>query len=236
MDNDDLPVGRILPRREVLALLGTTGMMLLGGGRAAGSGTLACIVSPELTEGPYYVRDAGLNRSDIRADSVTGVARQGTELRLLLSVSQAGSSGCTPLAGAVIDIWHCDAEGIYSGVYDPSFGETGGENWLRGRQTTGETGSVAFTTIYPGWYPGRAVHIHFKVLSAEGYEFTSQLFFDDSLSAEVYGAEPYASKGLPDQRNSDDGIYNESGGQTLLPLSKSGAGYVGTYDIGLYNG
>lgn len=233
MDNDDRLVGRILPRREVLSLLGVTGLALLTGRGQATEAALACIASPEMTEGPYYV-DEDLNREDIRSDTATGVVREGTPLELLLSVSRVGER-CTPLAGALVEIWHCDAQGVYSGVQDFNFGDTSGQNYLRGNRVTGAGGSVRFTTIYPGYYPGRAVHIHFKVLTPDGAEFTSQLFFEDSLSDAVYTAEPYAGQGPRDTRNSDDGIFNEGGGQMVMRARKVGEGYVATYDIGLYS-
>jgi protocatechuate 3,4-dioxygenase beta subunit len=233
MDTDDKLIGRILPRREVLSLLGVTGLALLSGQGRATEAALACIASPEMTEGPYYV-DEDLNRSDIRADTKAGEMREGTSLELLLSVSSVGAS-CTPLAGALIEVWHCDALGVYSGVQDFNFGDTSGQNYLRGNQVTDENGSVRFITVYPGSYPGRAVHIHFKVLTPDGGEFTSQLFFDDALSDEVYAAEPYAAQGPRGMLNSDDGIFNGGGGEQLVMTArKSGEGYVATYDIGLY--
>lgn len=233
MENDDKPVGRILPRREVITLLGLTGLALLSGqGRAATDTALTCIASPEMTEGPYYV-DEDLNRSDIRSDTRTGVVSEGTPLELLLSVSTVGA-GCTPLAGVVVEVWHCDALGVYSGVQDFNFGDSSGTNNLRGNQVTDEGGSVRFTTVYPGFYPGRAVHIHFKVLTPDGLEFTSQLFFEDALSDEVFAAEPYASQGQRDMQNSDDGIFSGGGEQMIMTARQTPTGYVATCDIGLY--
>ncbi len=231
-ENDDKLVGRVLPRREVLSLLGVTGLALLSGQSRATEAALACIASPEMTEGPYYV-DEDLNRSDIRSDTATGALSEGTPLELLLSVSQVGAA-CTPLAGALVEIWHCDALGVYSGVNDFNFGDTSGKNYLRGNQLTDSGGSVRFSTVYPGFYRGRAVHIHFKVLTPDGGEFTSQLFFEDSLSDEIYAAEPYAGQGPRDMLNNDDGIFGEGGGQLVMTTRKVEGGYVATYDIGLY--
>ena len=157
----------------------------------------ACIVSPEQTEGPYFV-DEKLNRSDIRVNPGDGSVKEGVPLQLTLRVFQVGSTGCTPLSGAIVDIWHCDALGVYSDVADPRF-NTVGSKFLRGYQVTDANGTVQFATIYPGWYQGRTVHIHFKVrmdgTSGQGYEFTSQLYFDDSISDRVEAQPPYASQG-----------------------------------------
>jgi protocatechuate 3,4-dioxygenase beta subunit len=300
MDNDDQQIGRVLSRREVLALLGTAGATLLVGcgptqagqtgataatsapaapatavpaaarpttvpGAEAATPALsaegataiamagnptaeatatasiatavagntaavpACVVRPEVTEGPYYV-DEALDRSDIRSDPTTGTLREGTPLVLTFNVSQVSSGSCTPLAGAVVDVWHCDATGAYSDVSDPSF-NTEGQKWLRGSQTTDANGQASFTTIYPGWYPGRAVHIHYKVHPDENKEFTSQLFFDDTLSQQVFTQAPYTTKSsTPDTLNSIDSIYQEL---MLLTTTKTDQGYASTFDIGV---
>ena len=101
-----------------------------------------------------------------------------------------------------MDIWHCDAHGLYSDVSDPRF-DTQGKKFLRGYQTTDSNGVAKFITIYPGWYQGRAVHIHFKIRSGSGpvYEFVSQLFFDDALSDQVYNQAPYDGRGARTPRN-----------------------------------
>ncbi len=295
MDNDDRQVGRILSRREVLALFGAAGATMLvgcgpsqtGGGAtvapagtsasqaptaaaatpalnaeaatavtlpsnptaqataaaevataqtdnttvAAGNGTAApaCVVRPEVTEGPYYVAE-NLVRSDIRADSTTGTVKEGTPLALTFNISQVSNSACTPLQGATVEIWHCDAAGQYSDVSDPGF-NTKGQNWLRGAQVTDANGKATFTTIYPGWYSGRAVHIHFKVHPDETKVFTSQLFFDDTLSQQVFTQAPYASKGsTPDTLNSTDNIYQDL---LLLTTTKTDQGYAAAFDIGI---
>lgn len=193
----------------------------------------ACIVSPELTEGPYFV-DEQLNRSDIRSDPSDGSIKEGVLLQLTLRVYAVNSNGCNPLAGAYVDIWHCDALGLYSDVASEG---TAGQKFLRGYQLTDANGVVQFTTIYPGWYTGRAVHIHFKVradlTSNPSYEFTSQFFFDDTLTDEVHEQQPYASKGSRDTRNDDDNIYQNGGAQLLLALSETEEGYATTFDIGM---
>ncbi|RDI94508.1 twin-arginine translocation pathway signal protein [Meiothermus sp. QL-1] len=231
MDADDKPIGRILSRREVLAALGLGG--LLQGQRTpaqAGSPALpACVVRPALTEGPYFV-DVRLNRSDIRSDPSTGLVKPGVPLSLRFVVSRVSAAGCAPLPGAMVDIWQCDAQGLYSGVLD-RYGDTRGERWLRGYQLTDAQGAAQFTTIYPGWYPGRTVHIHFKI-RYQNRDFTSQLFFDDALSDRIFANPPYAKAGTR-TRNANDAIFRNGGRQLLLNLAPEGAGYAATFDIGL---
>jgi protocatechuate 3,4-dioxygenase beta subunit len=198
---------------------------------ASGKGATvpACVVRPEVTEGPYYV-DVDLVRSDIRSDTTTNEVKAGAPLVLTFNVSQVSASNCAPLQGATVEIWHCDGVGVYSGVKDPGF-NTVGQNWLRGAQITDANGMATFTTIYPGWYSGRAVHIHFKVHPDETKVFTSQLFFDDALSQQVFTQAPYASKGsTPDTLNSTDSIYQDL---LLLTTTKTDQGYTATFDIGL---
>jgi protocatechuate 3,4-dioxygenase beta subunit len=121
---------------------------------------------------------------------------------------QVAGASCTPLRGAEVEIWHCDAAGVYSAVTDPSFNTTG-QNWLRGSQVTNAAGMATFTTIYPGWYGGRAVHIHFKVHPSASTVFTSQLFFDDAVSDDVFAQTAYAVHGARDTRNENDSIFDE---------------------------
>jgi protocatechuate 3,4-dioxygenase beta subunit len=269
-DNDDLPVGRVLSRREVLSLFGFAGASLLAActivtpaPNAEGATAVAiatdstaqaeagaevatvevanattvpnCVVRPEMTEGPYFV-DGQMERSDIRLEPTDDSVKEGVPLTLAFVVSQIADATCMPLAGATVDIWHCDALGVYSGVSDPGF-DTAGQSWLRGYQVTDEAGRVEFTTIYPGWYSGRAVHIHFKIRTTvtgnETYEFTSQFFFDDVLSDEVFTQAPYNSKGERDTRNATDGIYQGGGDMMLLNLSEANGGYATTFDIAL---
>jgi protocatechuate 3,4-dioxygenase beta subunit len=194
----------------------------------------SCVVRPELTEGPYFV-DEKLDRSDIRPDPSDGSVREGILLTLAFVVSQVSNS-CTPLRGAQVDVWHCDAEGVYSDATDRGF-NTVGQKFLRGYQVTDESGRAQFMTIYPGWYQGRAVHIHFKIrtdpVSQAGYEFTSQLFFDESITDQVHAQQPYAAKGRRTLLNDGDGIYRNGGSQLLLTPTRSTDGYAATFDIGL---
>lgn len=259
MDNDDKQVGQILNRRDVLKILGVGGAATLLAACAPEvvetlSPTLeptsqiipatqtilqeatrvtnipVCVVRPELTEGPYFV-DEMLNRSDIRQDTSDGSISQGTPFDLTFNVTQVNGNGCVPLASAQVDIWHCDAAGVYSDAVDRSF-NTVGKTFLRGYQNTDSNGVAKFVTIYPGWYPGRAVHIHFKI-RVNNYEFTSQLFFDDAFTDQVYLQEPYALKGIRTLLNNQDNIFNEGGNQLLLNVSQSSTGYAATFDIGV---
>jgi protocatechuate 3,4-dioxygenase beta subunit len=246
MDRDDVQVGRLLSRREILALLGASGMAALAGckpsrdvadvGTARGAVLPSCVVRPEQTEGPYFV-DARLDRSDIRSDPGTGAVKAGTPLQIALVVSRiADGAACTPLAGARVDLWQCDAAGVYSGVRDPQF-DTTGQHFLRGHQLTDATGTARFTTIYPGWYRGRTVHVHFKVRTepsaARGYEFTSQLYFDDALTDRIHALEPYASQGRRTVRNEGDGIFRRNGSQLMLSVAEEAQGYAGAFHLGL---
>jgi protocatechuate 3,4-dioxygenase beta subunit len=254
MDNDDAQVGRILTRREILALLGGSSVALLAacapGALASPSPTAtaqqtsaaattaaassavtalpSCIVRPALTEGPYFV-DEKLSRSDIRSDPGTGAVRPGALLTVNFLVSRVSGSACAALSGAVVDVWHCDALGVYSDVDNAR-----GQKFLRGYQTTDASGSAKFTTIDPGWYQGRAVHIHFKIRPTSSSEFTSQLFFDDALSTQVFAQTPYSQKGTQGiTRNSADGIFQQSAGKLTLSVTKNGDAYSANFDIGL---
>jgi protocatechuate 3,4-dioxygenase beta subunit len=205
---------------------------------AAATGTataepVACVLTPEQTEGPYF-RDERLNRSDIRPDPTTGEVKEGVPLQLSLTVSQVQGSSCTPISGAAVDMWHCDALGVYSDVSGAGQSDTTGQKFLRGYQLTDSNGRVQFQTIFPGWYRGRTPHIHFKVRTdpdaQSGSEFTSQLFFSESTTAAVYSQAPYNTKGQADTTNSTDGIFRE---EMVLALNQQGGGYAGSYHVGV---
>jgi len=195
-------------------------------------------VRPEQTEGPYFVEEA-LERSDIRSDPSSGAVKPGVPLELAIKVSRLTAAGCAPIAGAHVDVWHCDAHGIYSDVRDPSF-DTQGQKFLRGYQLTDDQGVARFTTIYPGWYPGRAVHIHFKIrtdaAASRGHEFVSQMYFDDALSDRVHARAPYATKGHRRMRNADDGLFADGGSQLILAPTPKGEGYAANFDVALQTG
>jgi protocatechuate 3,4-dioxygenase beta subunit len=138
--------------------------------------------TPQQTEGPYFV-DGMPNRSDIRSDTSKGSVEQGIPLRIVIHVYDVDNGSCVPLRGAKVDIWHANSQGVYSGVKDMGTTE---ENFLRGYQVTNTNGTVHFTTIYPGWYEGRAIHIHDKVRTFNGsektLEWTAQLYFNNSIN------------------------------------------------------
>ncbi|MBA2504659.1 MAG: intradiol ring-cleavage dioxygenase [Thermoleophilaceae bacterium] len=181
---------------------------------SAGGGQ--CVLAREATEGPFYLAD----RSVVRADVTEG--RAGAPLELSLEVQDATS--CNPIENASVDIWHTDAAGAYSGVD----GDTG--RFMRGRQETGADGVATFQTIVPGWYQGRAVHIHVKVHVDGNEVHTGQLYFDEATQQAVFNGGDYAGRGMPDVANSEDGIFDEQG---LLELSKRANGYTATKRLGV---
>jgi hypothetical protein len=162
-----------------------------------------------------------------------------------MSVYRVDGTACTPLTGATVDMWHCDALGLYSDIASE---RSAGRKFLRGYQVTDAKGEAAFTTIYPGWYRGRAVHVHFKVRMFAGsqktYEFTSQFFFNEAITDVVHAQAPYNTKGARDTKNGQDGIFRQpvndgtgrqSGELLMLQVTNAeqGQGYTGTFAIGL---
>lgn len=231
----------LLSRRDVLTGFGTAGaawlmkQALVPRRAAAESAEPFCLVLPQQTEGPYFV-DERLNRSDIRSDPSTGQVTPGIPLRLIIRTMGVSAAGCRPLAGAVVDIWQCDAMGFYSDVRDPWF-NTIGRKFLRGYQTTNADGEARFITIYPGWYPGRTVHIHVKIRTApigrRSFDFTSQLYFDDELTNHVLSQPPYASRGVRTTRNRQDWIFRQGGDRLILNPTPMEDGYAATFTFGL---
>jgi protocatechuate 3,4-dioxygenase beta subunit len=183
------------------------------------SGAVSCVLTPELTEGPYYVAD-----EKIRRDITEG--RPGAPLALALTVVDA--STCKPIKGATVDIWHTDALGVYSGVQ----GNTG--TFMRGVQPTDARGVAQFVTVYPGWYTGRAVHIHVKVHLGGSVVHTGQFFFSDALTDAVYAKAPYNTRPGRDMRNAQDSIFVNGGKKSMLAVRKSGAGYTGAITMGVH--
>ncbi|MFC3282750.1 intradiol ring-cleavage dioxygenase [Litchfieldella rifensis] len=236
------PLSSSLNRRQMLRLAGAAAVIAWWSGGVGTADTVAaddtstCVARPRQTEGPYFV-DTRLKRSDIRSEPGGGPRKPGVPVTLSFHVSRWEDGTCTPLPGAVIDLWQCDALGVYSGVRDfAGRFDSRGQAFLRGYQVSDSAGRARFVTIYPGWYPGRTVHIHFKIRTdpdaARGLEFTSQLYFDDVLTDRVHAQPPYAEKGQRDVRNARDGIYRRSGGDELvLALTESGEGFEGRFAI-----
>lgn len=224
-----------ISRREALLMLGAT--LLAGPASAQTSTTMpACVVTPEQTEGPYF-SDVMLNRADIRSDPADGTVKNGIPLALAFRVHAVEGSRCTPLPGAIVDVWHCDADGIYSDAMDAGF-DTRGKKFLRGYQVSDAGGAARFTTIYPGSYPGRAVHVHFKVRtktrSGRDAEFTSQLYFPNSINARVLASAPYARPARQVPANESDGLFRRNGRLLVAEIAEApGGGFNARFDIGL---
>ena len=237
--------GHRMTRRSAIGAGAAGGVALLFAGRGrfrenlgpdlaeAASGT--CTMTPAKTVGPYFVEEK-LNRSDVRTNTSDGAVQAGVPLTLRLQVFDADHD-CAPVPGATVDIWHANATGLYSDVVGNN---TVGQNWLRGFQATDADGLVEFTTIWPGWYTGRAVHIHFKVRIYDGsnttLEFTSQLFFTDAMNTTVFNTHsPYKDRAqkTPDTTDSTDGIYGSDGASLLLSPVASGGGFSADFSVGV---
>lgn len=223
-------MGKTIGRREAISVMGAA-----GAGIALGCATDSpaapttdpvstngsCLVTPTETAGPFP-NVADLVRSDIRED------RPGTPLRLTVRVVDA-TNGCSPVAGAEVEVWQCDAHGDYS-----EYGSQSGRTWLRGRQTTGADGEVVFTTVYPGWYPGRATHVHVEARTPAGARKVSQIAFAESVNAAVYATGVYAARGANPTSNQRDGIFADSlAGELVTPAGDPVGGYTATFRIGL---
>jgi protocatechuate 3,4-dioxygenase beta subunit len=246
--SDDSTRTTTFTRRQAAGLAGGAGAALLltkvsgpdrllesiGLDDTAQAATTSCVLVPAKTEGPYFV-DEGLNRSDIRTDPSDGTTQAGSKLNLTMVVVRADGN-CAAVEGAIIDIWHANASGKYSDIASEG---TSGRKFLRGLQATDANGQAKFTSIFPGWYSGRAVHIHFKVRVFDGttttYEFNSQLFFDPALENTILTtASPYSGRGAPNTPNSADNIYGTDGAKLLVTLTPDGSGgYSGTFVVGL---
>jgi protocatechuate 3,4-dioxygenase beta subunit len=191
----------------------------------------SCVLIPEETEGPYPLDLSG-DDEFLRTDITEG--RPGVPLTLSLVLVDVGS-GCTPVADARVDVWHCDADGVYSGFDQPGIDATG-ETFCRGIQLTNADGQVDFQTIYPGWYQGRITHIHFQVFLDNGLAVTSQLGFPPEVTDAVYAVEPYAAKGpntsVP--TFADDNVFSDGTQYQLAAATGDPAsGYTATLAVGI---
>lgn len=230
-----------LTRRQALSLVAVTaagGAMMSQRAFAAEAGAAPaeadallpgadiCVITPEVTEGPYYF-DPALSRQDI-TEGRPGVK---TNVRL-----QVVDGQCKPLANARVDIWHADATGIYSGYANQPGGlDTTGQTFMRGTQVTGENGVVEFTTVYPGWYRGRTTHIHFKVFLDETNILTGQLFFPDALSEFIYrNVAPYSDRTEErDTINTNDGIATQATRASFAYVKELADAYLVAMIIGV---
>jgi protocatechuate 3,4-dioxygenase beta subunit len=206
---------------EAAVSLGATDGASASSGPSAVAQVLSCVLAPEQTQGPYYV--AG---DRVRRNITEG--KPGVPLALELSVIDV--STCRAIKGAAVDIWHCDAVGVYS---ETSVQATENLTFLRGIQKTDARGVAAFRTIYPGWYQGRTVHIHVKVALGGSVVHTGQLYFPDKLTDTVYKRSPYSRRPDRTTRNTTDGIFRNGGSRSMLSLRRSGAGYVGSIAMGV---
>jgi protocatechuate 3,4-dioxygenase beta subunit len=192
------------------------------GPAAVASGAVSCVLTPEQTEGPYYIANEAVRRN------ITD-GRPGMPLWLHAFVVNA--STCKPIKAAAVDIWHADAGGVYSG-----FGSgAGNRTFMRGVQRTNAKGLALFRTVYPGWYQGRTVHIHVKVHLGGNVVHTGQLYFPDGVTDAVYRKQPYSSRPNRDVRNAADSIFRNGGSRSLLSVKKNSAGvYVATIMMGVH--
>lgn len=242
--------GTMLSRREALGMIGTLGATVAACGSAPTSPTAgaapansaapastatastptagassACVVSPSETTGPFPSLNQ-LFRSDIRE------GRSGVPLLLGLSVVNVNAA-CSPVAGANVEIWQCDAEGHYS-EYSAGGYDGRAQTFLRGIQTTDAAGRVTFTTVYPGWYQGRATHIHIELKVGGRSVKVTQIAFPESLNAQVYASGVYASRRKNPTSNLGDMVFADSLSSELAVLTGDpAAGYQGTYTVGI---
>jgi protocatechuate 3,4-dioxygenase beta subunit len=192
------------------------------GPSAVASGAVSCVLTPEQTEGPYYISGEKLRRNI--TEGRPGAA-------LLLRAFVVDASTCRAIKNAAVDIWHADAGGVYSG-----FGQgAGNRTFMRGIQRTNAKGLALFRTVYPGWYQGRTVHIHVKVHLRGNVVHTGQLYFPDAMTDAVYKQAPYSSRPNRDVRNPDDAIYRNGGKRSLMSVRRNSAGvHVATITMGVH--
>ena len=221
-------------RREALTLIGAGAAAALGCSNSVTSPTTtsstttdptssnaSCAVTPSETAGPYP-SVTSLVRSDIRED------RTGTVLTLTIKVVNTSSS-CAPVANANVEIWHADVAGNYS-----EYASETAKTYLRGIQTTDANGQAVFTTIYPGWYQGRATHIHVEVKIGGVSRKVTQMAFPEAVNNAVYTTGAYASRGLNPTSNASDGIFTDSlSSELVTPTGSPASGYAATFQVGV---
>lgn len=244
---------RKFSRREILRGMGAAGALAMAGplaslsacmttpnatpassvgitGGSTASATPDCLLTPEETEGPYYIQS-----SQLRQDITEGKA--GQAISLVLTVVNART--CQPIPNAMVDIWHADADGVYSaypGQGDSRSVDTTGKTFLRGIQVTDAQGKVSFTSLYPGWYRGRTTHVHFKIHFNDNTRVTSQLYFPEDVSTVVYTSHAaYSSRGDKDTLNARDSVLagTSTPERLLVKVSKQGELYVVSNTIGI---
>jgi len=224
---------RLLVAVGLAAAFGPRALAALGEDAQAAT----CVLTPEATEGPYWI-DKTLTRRNITE------GKPGMPLQIVFTVVNAKT--CRPIKGADVEIWHCDADGDYSG-FDSGAGPSGGAGgqsgpatrtrYLRGHQRANASGKAEFLTVFPGWYQGRTPHIHMKVNVGGNVVHTGQVFFSERITAAVYRTSPYRSRGQADTPHARDGIYAQAGGASAeLRLSrrpKGVRGYTGRIVVGV---
>ncbi len=230
---EETKINIAMSRRHALTAGLFGGLAAVAGPASARTTTAAdevCLITPQATQGPYWF-DPKLERADI-----TG-GRKGLPLRIAIRVLEGAT--CAPIRDARVDVWHCDAQGVYSGYEGQGpTGTTRGETFLRGHQPTGADGVAKFLTVYPGWYQGRTPHVHVKVfLDEEGTTnvLTCQLFFPDALSEWLFSNAPdYVREGQTrDTLNRTDGIAQGQGYSTFGAISEQADHYAMTVTLGV---
>ena len=207
------------------AWLGSAAVAALGlaglDARESDAAAVSCILTPEQTEGPYYIAGEKLRRN------ITD-GRGGAPMQLRTFAVDATT--CRPIKNAAVDVWHADAAGVYSG-----FGSgVSSRTFMRGVQRTNAKGLAEFRTVYPGWYQGRTVHIHVKVHVGGTVVHTGQLYFSDALTDAVYRRAPYSSRPSRTTRNADDMFFRNGGSRSMLRVNRRSSGlYVATITMGI---
>jgi protocatechuate 3,4-dioxygenase beta subunit len=232
-----------LTRRRALEVLGSAGVAMVAGcsssattpstttaasqSTTTGANATGCAITPSETEGPYPDRTGMLNNVAFHRRDITE-GRPGVPLAVTMKVVNAKAT-CGPLANALVEVWHCDVTGTYS-----EYGQGAGQTYLRGLQTTDASGTVTFNTVYPGWYQGRATHIHAEVYVNGASVKVTQIAFPESVTAAVYASGVYASHGQNPTANASDMVFSDGVADELATVSGNPAsGYLATLTIGV---